>query len=628
LTKAEIGDALRLLAKQGRLNLVIGPEVQAVVSVALKDVPVRQALRALAEGNGFRVIETDGILTVTRPPTQRPEEPPPPLVTRVLQPRSVSAPMLRDALQPVLSKWGKFTVLSQDSLPGYGLGASGISMGGMGTGGVGGGRIMGPQRASATRSDLIVNAIGAAPAASPAPNGNGPPVANSQVLLVTDTAERVEIVSALVEELDVPPRQVLIEARLVEMSVDLQKRLGIDWNIEAFANGPILNHESPLFWRAGFANGAAGPLINGSRSATGGGLSLGAVDFSRFTALLQATQDDSAVRLLANPRMLVFNNHSAGILVGEQYPLLTSTITDQGTATESLGGYIPVGVQLSVTPTIMSDGRVSLLVHPSTSALGDDVVGTTGLRIARIQTREIDTRVVIRDGETIVLGGLISDRKSNVVRKVPGAGDVPILEIFTRQERPRHERVDLLVFLTVYVEGATRMSEDDREALERYKPRFRHSDAMKDVPLHFEFPFTQFYDKEAQPDDPEAGVPAERTGASPGGASPRSPDVPPARPVQRADQGGAADGGPVDAPAADFVGPMPINLPVYSRKTPIRQHSVEVREGTHAEATGAPSGTRSVDAPATAVVPPVTPDDCPAIDPVYWPPPSAQEFEP
>ncbi len=218
------------------------------------------------------------------------------------------------------------------------------------------------------------------------------------------------------------------------------------------------------------------------------GLALGTIDLSQLTALVQANQSDNAIRLLANPRLLVYNNHSASILVGERYPILQATITDFGTVTEAFSEYIPVGVQLEVTPTIMMDGRISMLVHPSTSALGDDVVGTTGLRVARIRTRELDTRVIMNDSQTIVLGGLISDRKIHQANKVPGLGDLPGLDILFRQENPRSERVDLLVFLTAHVESAAEVSDRDREVFDSYKPHFKHIERLQDVPLHFEVP--------------------------------------------------------------------------------------------------------------------------------------------
>src|SRR5258706_1291323 len=176
------------------------------------------------------------------------------------------------------------------------------------------------------------------------------------------------------------------------------------------------------------------------------------------------------------------------MLVGERYPILQANISNYGTATESLQTYIPVGVQLEVTPTIMIDGTISMMVHPATSALGDDVVGSTGLKVARIRTRELDTRVIMSDGQTIVLGGLISDRKTHSATKVPGLGDLPVLDIFFRQENPRSERVDLLVFLTAHVACATQISERDHKVYDMYKPHFKQIERLQDATLHFEIP--------------------------------------------------------------------------------------------------------------------------------------------
>ena len=324
---------------------------------------------------------------------------------------------------------------------------------------------------------------------------------NARTLVVTDLEEVVDRIAELIADLDKLPPQVLIEARIVEMSTDLQRRLGIDWNVSALASGPLIDHQWPLNNRAGFASGAQIMRdVSGNPKVSAGmalvffyinqftAMALGTIDLTQFTALLQANQTDNSIRLLANPRLLVYNNHSASILVGERYPILQATITDFGTVTEAFSECIPVGVQLEVTPTITLDGRVSMLVHPATSVLGDDVVGTTGLHVARIRTRELDTRVIMHDGQTVVLGGLISDRKTHQASKVPGLGDLPGLSTLFRQESPRSERVDLLVFLTAHVETATEIDQRDQRVFDMYKPHFKHIERLQDVPLHFEIP--------------------------------------------------------------------------------------------------------------------------------------------
>ncbi len=487
IKKGDIGDALRLVAEQGGLNLVIGPEVKGEVSVYLTEATLETALKAIAQNNGFVYQMDDTVISVAKTSDKTGPEATPPVITKIFALRSQDAERVKDALEFALSKWGKMKVLNQNSLGGYGVQRL-SSLGGEMNSNGSGGRDSGGSNGN-SNSGFGGGASNGVPGGQTQSQQQGQDSArNARTLVVTDTPESVERIANLLAELDRLPPQVLIEARIVEMSTDLQRRLGIDWNMNVLANGPVLNHEWPIRNRAGFASGSQIRRNFDGMPFQTAGLALGSVDFSQFTALAQANQSDAAIRLLANPRLLVYNNHSASILVGERYPILQANISNFGTATESLQTYIPVGVQLEVTPTIMMDGTISMMVHPATSALGDDVVGTTGLHVARIRTRELDTRVIMRDGQTIVLGGLISDRKTHQANKVPGLGDVPVLDWIFRQESPRSERVDLLIFLTAHVENATQVSERDQKVYDMYKPHFKQVERLQDVPLHFEIP--------------------------------------------------------------------------------------------------------------------------------------------
>ncbi len=486
--KTSITDAFRLIAEQGGLNLVIGPGVEGEVTLYLEDVPVTAALKAIARNNGFVYSVENDVIAVSKPPEMDGERVPL-LTTRIFNLQWQDAERVRDALEFALSRFGKIKVLNENSRPGYGVQRLSDLAGDLGENRTAGG-------VAAARSQTRGRVTG--------PGGILTDVErprHARTLVVTDVESNLGRIADLIADLDKLPRQVLIEARIVEMSTDLQRQLGIDWDVNVLANGPILNHELPLNWRAGFSGGAEIRHSPDGTVRTSVGLDLGTIDFSRLLVLFRAHQTDNAIRLLANPRLLVHNNHSASILVGERYPILQATITDFGTVTEAFDTYIPVGVQLEVTPTIMMDGRVSMLVHPATSALGDDVIGTTGLRVARIRTREMDTRVIINDGQTIVLGGLISDRKTRTVQKVPGLGDWPILSLFFRQENPRSERVDLLIFLTVHVDAASVISERDQQIFDTYRPHFKHVEHVQDVPLHFEIP-TEYRDPKPMFGDP------------------------------------------------------------------------------------------------------------------------------
>ncbi|MBX3395255.1 MAG: hypothetical protein KF841_07790 [Phycisphaerae bacterium] len=476
--KGDIREALRLVAEQGGLNISIGPGVTGEVSVFLSDATLDGALKSIAVDNGYSYKVDNGIISVSKSPESQGGEIVPQLAVQVFTLRCQDAERVRDALEFALSKYGRMKVLNENSLNDYNTMRLG-QLGGDLEGTNSATNQFGNQ-ANANNQNVFQNGSGQG-------GVTGPP-RNARRLVVTDVPENLRRIADLIADLDQMPPQVLIEARIVEMSTDLQKQVGIDWNINALANGPILNHSLPLEWEAGFATGSAVPRTSSGAARTTAGMSLGTVDLSQVTSLLQIHQTDNAIRLLANPRLLVYNNHSASILVGERYPILTANITDFGTVTESFDTYIPIGVQLEVTPTIMVDGRVSLLVHPQTSALGDNVVGTTGLTVARIRTRELSTRVVMNDGQTIALGGLISDRNTRAVSKVPGLGDLWGLSAIFRQERPRSERVDLICFLTARVEGAEVLSDRDRAVFAQYEPHFKMIQKSQDVQLHFEVP--------------------------------------------------------------------------------------------------------------------------------------------
>lgn len=486
--KGDIRDALRLVAEHGGLNLYIGPEVDGEVSLYLTDATIESALDTIAKNSGLEYSVADGIVSVTKKIEKVKDDSAPPLVTRVFTLRAADAARVRDALVFALSEFGKMEVYNDNSSTGYRT----LSLSEL-EGEVG-------ENANVNANQNIVRSQNS--------QQNGATVTqsdarNARRIVVTDVPENVERVGDLIATLDTLPPQVLIEARIVEMSTQLQRELGIDWDINVLANGPILNHELPLHVEAGFASGQAiRRTANGTANANAG-LALGTIDFSRLMGLLRIHQTDNAIRLLANPRLLVFNNHSASILVGERYPLLESNISEFGIVTESLDTYIPVGVQLEVQPTIMLDGRVSMQIHPVTSSLGDDVVGTTGIRVARIQTRELSTRIIMDDGQTVVLGGLISDRKSRTVNKIPGLGDVLGLSALFRQENPSSERTDLLVFVTAHVEGSSAISERDREIFESYEPNFKEIQRLQDVPLHHEIP-TEYSDPKPMFGDPVA----------------------------------------------------------------------------------------------------------------------------
>ena len=123
-------------------------------------------------------------------------------------------------------------------------------------------------------------------------------------------------------------------------------------------------------------------------------------------------------------------------------------------------------MQLEVTPAVLGDDEIELIVRPSTSTLGASVTGSTGLSVARINSRQIDTSVTVRDRQTVVLGGLFTTREVEQSSRVPFFGSLPVLGKLFEHESKTTERVDLVVFLTVTLVQEDGLTEEQRTMFE------------------------------------------------------------------------------------------------------------------------------------------------------------------
>jgi type II secretory pathway component GspD/PulD (secretin) len=270
----------------------------------------------------------------------------------------------------------------------------------------------------------------------------------------------------------------VIETRFVEIGLDDENRLGIDWNAVASATGAAVPHTFPF---GDSSLGSYGPSVTGGggngvfppapatvTSSTAQGLfTFGSLDFSAFSALLEMIERESRVEVVSNPRLVVNDRNTATILVGERYPILSAKVSEFGTITEELDHYEPVGVQLVVTPAILDDDQIQLSVRPSSSSLGPVVEGSSGIQVARINSRQIDTSVTVKDGQTVVLGGLITTREARTHSSVPFLGAVPLLGRLFQHTAVKTERVDLVVFLTVRIVREAGLTESQRKLFER-----------------------------------------------------------------------------------------------------------------------------------------------------------------
>jgi type II secretory pathway component GspD/PulD (secretin) len=179
----------------------------------------------------------------------------------------------------------------------------------------------------------------------------------------------------------------------------------------------------------------------------------GAFTFGRVTnnyflsATLTAAASQGKVKVLSDPKIATLNGKKATIDITTQIPYVTSSVTSTGVATQSVS-YTMTGIKLEVTPTVNADGRVTMEVNPTVSQPSTVAAsaGTTGA--VATDARTAKTTVIVQDGETVVIGGLITDSVSNVVAKVPFLGDIPILGWLFKKKSVERTRVELLIFVT------------------------------------------------------------------------------------------------------------------------------------------------------------------------------------
>lgn len=259
----------------------------------------------------------------------------------------------------------------------------------------------------------------------------------NNALLVMASERDYSVIREALRELDIAPRQVLVDASIVEVTLTDELRYGLQW----FFNNSMNSYEG----RGIFGTSNSADL---SRQFPGFNYSL--VDSAGdVRAVLSALAEDSQVNVLSSPSIMVLDNHSASIRVGDQVPVRTSETTSAVTDNPVIVSNIQfrdTGVNLEVTPRVNSGGMVTMEVHQEVN----DVSQTTssGIDSPTIQQRMIQSSVAVHSGETIVLGGLIRESTDASELGVPGLRDIPLIgKLFGTTTRGTR-RTELLVLIT------------------------------------------------------------------------------------------------------------------------------------------------------------------------------------
>jgi general secretion pathway protein D len=279
-------------------------------------------------------------------------------------------------------------------------------------------------------------------------------------LIIVASPGDYETIKDMIQKLDIRRRQVYVEAAIIEMSLAKSRELGFEFQATNMNN--LDSNKTTAVGGTNFGN--IGTAMTGPAGlATLNGLNVGAVKgtftfngttFLNIGALLHALQTDSDVNVLSTPNILTMDNQKAKIMVGENVPFITGQTQNAATGSAAIQTSVDrkdVGISLEITPQITSDDSVRLEIKQEIS----DITTTPGLNPNIVgpstSKRSADTTVVVKDRQTMVIGGLIRDNVTTSTSKVPLLGDIPILGWLFKFKTTKVEKTNLMIFITPYI---------------------------------------------------------------------------------------------------------------------------------------------------------------------------------
>ncbi len=408
----DIRNALKLIAEMSDLNIIMGDDVTGTLTMRLVDVPWDQALDLILSSRGLGKIQEGNVVRIAplsvlqeeyaarlkaRATTQELE----PLVTEFIHLGYASVADIKTMIENAPKR---STAAADNGEAATDNGEGGLAL-------------------MSSRGSLLMDE-------------------RRNILIVTDTRRRVNNIKRLISVLDKPVQQVLIEARIVEASNSFTRDLGIKW-------GGTYNDQAVPGNRFGHnvGGGIGGNLVDLPAQGPAGAIVYNLGTLSNVLNLnleLSAAEADQKIKVLSNPRVLTSNHREARIEQVLEIPF---------TQTESTGGVL-------VTSTVVREAKLSLIVTPQITVdnkiimdieIHKDTPQANTLKPGGdpvINKKTLQTKLLVENGETVVLGGIYSKTVSNTKNSVPGFSDIPILGLLFQRNQKEDQRVELMLFIT------------------------------------------------------------------------------------------------------------------------------------------------------------------------------------
>ena len=273
----------------------------------------------------------------------------------------------------------------------------------------------------------------------------------TNTLVFHGTEEEAAKVRLLLEQLDVPPPQISLTAQVVAISRAGSQDLGVEWSWDRLPKMADYSEPSKSVNPDGSVDYYPGKISRGSALDRPGVIKFGRDPEGRpyefyFQAKVNALVASGDAKVLARPRIMAMNNREARILIGDRVPVLTEKKNSRGETTVATE-YIDAGIKLTYTPRINAAGEITASVHTEVSS----PTLAPELKAYRITTREAQTQVRMKDGETMVIGGLIGSSETKNLRGIPYLSNLPVLGWLFKSQSHSRDDTEVVIFLTATI---------------------------------------------------------------------------------------------------------------------------------------------------------------------------------